>query len=492
MNNINENNKKSEYKKKEDNKGLTIKKLDDFGEWYNQLVIKSEIADFGYVKGTIVIRPRGYSIWQKIIDYFNINIIKKYDIMNAYFPLFIPESFFEKEKEHAQGFSPEVAWLSNRDEENGERLAIRPTSETIIYDSYSKWIRSHRDLPLRINQWCNVVRWETKATKIFIRGREFLWQEGHSVFASKEEAENDTLNMIKEYKKLCDDLLSIPVLIGKKSNLEKFAGADHTYAIEAFMPDGKALQMGTSHNLGQAFAKSFNISYLGKDGKEHYPYQNSWGLSTRLIGATIMIHSDDKGLVLPPRVCNNKVVVVPIIFEDSKEKVIKKCRSIINDLSDYNPIFDDRDEYSSGYKFNDWELKGIPIRIEFGPTDLEKDQAVVVRRDNLKKEIIKLKDLKKEIVKLLDDIQDNLYQQAKKQLKNSIAEVDNYEEFKKALENKRLIHAFWCEKDECEIKIKEETGATTRCITFDEQEHKGKCVYCGKSTKTKIYFSKSY
>lgn len=478
-------------KEKEENKGLTVKKSEDFSEWYNQVILKAEIADFGYVKGTIVIRPGGYSIWQKIVDNFN-EVLKKHDVKNAYFPLFIPESFFEKEKQHAEGFSPEVAWLANKDEENGERLAIRPTSETIMYDSYSKWIRSHRDLPLRINQWCNIVRWETKMTKLFIRGREFLWQEGHNVFANKEECDADTLNMIKEYKKISEELLAVPVLIGKKSNLEKFAGADHTYAIEAFMPDGKALQMGTSHSLGQAFAKSFGIKYLGKDEKEHYPYQNSWGISTRLIGALVMTHSDDKGLVLPPKVAENKVVIVPIIFEDSKAKVLKKCEEILDDLKEFSPILDDRAEYSAGYKFNNWELKGIPIRIEIGPKDIDKDQVVMVRRDNLKKEFVKIKDVKKELTKLLETMQHDLFEQAKKQLKNSIIDVENYDEFKKALENKKLIHAFWCEKDECELKIKEETGATTRCITFDEQEHKGKCVYCGKQAHTKIYFSRSY
>ncbi|MBU1252707.1 MAG: proline--tRNA ligase, partial [Nanoarchaeota archaeon] len=301
--------------KQKDNKGLTVKKSENFSEWYNQVVQKAELADYSDVKGFMVIRPNAYSIWEIITEYFN-KRIKALGVRNAYFPLLIPESFFKKEAEHAKGFQPEVAWVSNRED---ERLAIRPTSETIMYDSYSKWIRSWRDLPLRINQWCNVVRWETKATRLFLRTREFLWQEGHCVYETEKECEEETKIYLKEYEKLCRDILAMPVLAGKKTEKEKFSGAKYTLSIEGIMPDGKALQMGTSHNLGQGFAKSFGISFLDKNEKRNIPWQNSWGVSTRLIGALTMVHGDDKGLVLPPKLAYNKVVIIPLLFK-GKEK----------------------------------------------------------------------------------------------------------------------------------------------------------------------------
>ena len=371
-------------KNKEKKMGITVKKEEDMPEWYNQVILKAELADYSAIKGCMVIRPLGYAIWQKIMDTFNARI-KKLGVKNAYFPLFIPESFFKKEAEHAEGFSPEVAWIENKDEDTKERLAIRPTSETIMYDSYSRWIRSWRDLPLRINQWANVVRWEVQDCKLFLRSREFLWQEGHCVYETEEEVKRETLIYLNEYKKLAEDLMAIPVLTGVKTEKEKFAGAIETTAIEAFMPDGKALQLGTSHNLGQGFAKAFGIEYIGKDEKKHYPWQNSWGVSTRFIGGLIMTHSDDKGLVLPPKIAPDQVVIVPIIFDDTKDKVLKKAKEIKDKLKKYSVIIDDREGYSSGWKFNEWELKGIPIRIEIGPKDIEKKQAVVVRRDTGKK-----------------------------------------------------------------------------------------------------------
>ncbi len=471
--------------------GITVKKDKNFSEWYPQVVQKSELADYSPVKGSMIIRPNAYSIWETIRDYFN-SRLKRLMVKNAYFPLFIPESFFKKEAEHAKGFNPEVAWISNTEE--GERLAIRPTSETIMYDSYSRWIRSHRDLPLRINQWGNVVRWETKATRLFLRTREFLWQEGHCVYETEKECDRETLIYLKEYKKLCEDLLAIPVIIGKKSDKEKFAGALYTISVEAFMPDGKALQMGTSHNLGQGFAKSFDIRYLGKDEKEHIPWQNSWGVSTRLIGAMVMVHGDDKGIIVPPKVANNKVVIVPILFDKTKNKVLKKAKEIKNKLKKFNVIFDDREEYSAGWKFNEWELKGIPIRIEIGPKDVAKKQVVLVRRDTNKKEIVKITKVDRVVRKTLEDIQESLYNKAKRFLNSSIINVKNWGEFKRAIKDKKLVKANWCGSIECEDHIKDKTGGVKSLnMPFDQPKIiKGRCVHCDKEAKVVCYFSKSY
>ena len=492
------NKQNKEQGKQEDKKdiGITAKKEEDMPEWNSQVCLKAELADYGPVKGTIVIRPNGYAIWQAIQDYFNKNIIKKTNVKNAYFPLFIPESFFHKEAKHAAGFSPEVAWIDKELTKDGERLAIRPTSETIMYDSYSKWIRSHRDLPLKINQWCNIVRWETEATKLFLRSREFLWQEGHCVYETEEECKKDTINYIKLYAELCKELLAIPVLVGRKTEKEKFAGAKTTYTIEGFMADGKALQCGTSHELGQGFAKAFNISYKGRDEKMHTPWQNSWGLSTRLIGALVMSHSDDKGLVLPPKIVENKLVIVPILKGDDKEieKVMKKSEEIKKELSQFNPILDDRRDYSPGWKYNEWEMKGIPIRIEIGPKDIENKQVILARRDTGKKEPIKLTSLKKEVETTLDKIQEDLYNKALKHLKESIVEVKSWSELKKAIENKKLVKAPFCGQPSCEDEIKfEASGVSTRLIELDEKENKNSpCIKCGKKPTFMTYFSRSY
>ncbi len=474
---------------KEKKQGITVKKEQDFAEWYSQVCLKSELADYGAVKGTMIIRPRGFAIWKAIQNYFDKNIVEKTNTKNAYFPLFVPEQFFKKEAGHAQGFSPEVAWL-DKSLTQGEHIAIRPTSETIVYDSYSKWIRSHRDLPFKINQWCNVVRWETQATKLFIRSREFLWQEGHCVYETKEQCKKDTINYIKLYEKLCRELLAIPVLIGEKTEKEKFAGAEKTYTIEAFMPDGKALQCGTTHELGQGFAKAFNISFLDKNEKQQTPWQNSWGLSTRLIGAVIMLHSDDKGLILPPKVAENKIVIVPI-GED--KKVMKKAEEIKKSLLSLNPILDNRKEYSPGWKFNEWELKGIPIRIEIGPRDLEKKQAIIVRRDNNEKKPIKLTSLKKTINTELKKMQEELFEKAKKQLEKNIIKANNFKELVKGIKEKKIIQSNFCGYANCEDEIKEKTkGATTRCILFGSKAKKKKCINCKKDAKYSVYFSKSY
>ncbi|MEK6862254.1 MAG: proline--tRNA ligase [Nanoarchaeota archaeon] len=466
--------------------GITVKKDKDFSEWYVQVVIKSGLADYSPVKGCMIIRPHGYSLWENIQKYFN-ERLKKYNVQNAYFPLFIPESFFKKEAEHAKGFKPEVAWI--HDDETGEKLAIRPTSETIMYDAYSKWIRSHRDLPLRLNHWCNIVRWETKATRLFLRTREFLWQEGHCVYATNEECDKETLAYLNEYKKLCEDLLAIPVLIGKKSEEEKFAGADYTLTIESLMPDGKALQMGTSHNLGQNFAKAFNITFLDENSKKQYPYQNSWGFSTRLIGALVMVHGDDKGLIIPPRVASIKGVVIPIGAEKNKD-VLKEAENIKNQLEDF--IIDDRSGYTPGWKFNEWELKGIPIRLEIGPKDIEKNQIILVRRDTGEKKAVNIKELKKTIDNVLDKIQVNLFDKAMKFLKEHIKNAKNYSEFKSLINNKNMVKANWCGDSACEKKIKDETGASIRLIPFGKESLSGNCIYCNKKSKEIVYFAKAY
>ena len=475
--------------------GITVKKEVDMPEWYAQVCQKAELADYAVVKGCMVIRPRGYAIWEEIQKYFEEHINKPTNVSNAYFPLFIPESFFKKEAEHAEGFSPEVAWIDRDVTGEGERLAVRPTSETIMYDSYSKWIRSYKDLPLKINQWCNVVRWETKATKLFLRSREFLWQEGHCVYETQEECESDTIDYIKRYAELCKNLLAVPVLVGKKTDKEKFAGAVYTTAIEGFMPDGKALQMGTSHNLGQGFAKSFGIRFAGRDKKEHTPWQNSWGLSTRLIGGVVMTHSDNKGLVLPPKVAKNKVAIVPIIFQDSKDKVLKKAEDIRGRLSELNPILDDREGYSPGHKFAEWELKGIPFRVEIGPKDIETDSCVVARRDTGKKQIIKIKDLKQFIDFEIEIMQKEMYEKARIFMNNSIADADDWKKFEKAINDKKLVKIAFCGRAECEDEIKDKTGGvTSRCIPFDEEKPKkgAVCAQCGQTAKFNCYFSRSY
>jgi len=475
--------------KKEEKLGITIKKTEDFSEWYNEVVIKGELADHSMIKGFMIIKPRGYAIWEKIQQYFD-KTIKKLGVNNAYFPLLIPERFFKKEAEHAKGFAPELAWVM--DEEQKEKYALRPTSETIIYDSYSKWIRSWRDLPLRLNQWCNVLRWEVKQTKLFLRTREFLWQEGHCVYETEEECEKETKIYLEEYKKLCQELLAIPVIAGEKTEKERFAGAKRTYTVEALMPDGKALQMGTSHNLGQNFAKAFDISYLDKNEHKQLPWQNSWGISTRLIGALVMVHSDDKGLVLPPKIAPTTIVIVPIYFED-KKKVIKKASEIKIMLKDYDVILDDRDDYRPGWKFNEWEMKGVPLRIEIGPKDIEKKQVVLVRRDTNEKEFVKLSQLDKKIKDTLEDIQNSLFNKAKKFLNSNVVEANNWNDFLKYIKSRKLIKASFCGNVKCEDEIKDKTdGATSRLIPFQQPKKIGKCIHCNKDGKFLVIFGKAY
>ena len=477
--------------KKKETLGLNVKKSDNLSEWYTQVVQKAELADYSSVSGCMVLRPNSYSIWENIQKVFD-GMLKKTGHKNAYFPLFIPEHLLMKEKEHVEGFAPEVAWVTHAgNTKMKERLAIRPTSETIMYESYANWIRSWRDLPLLINQWCNVVRWEFKYPKPFLRTREFLWQEGHTVHATEKGADKEVMDILGMYKDLMEDYLAIPVLTGKKTDKEKFAGAVYTMTLEAFMPDGKALQMGTSHMLGQNFAKAFNIKFLGKDEKYHIPWQTSWGISTRMIGAVIMVHGDDNGLVIPPKIAPIHAVIVPIIFDKSKEKILKKAEEIKNKLKEYTIEIDKREEYSPGWKFHEWELKGVPLRIELGPKDLEKNQIVLVRRDTGEKEFVKITELNKKIKQYLNKIQKNLFTKAKSFLNKNIVEVDNWKDFLNAIKAKKIPKAFFCGSKDCEELIKSESdGATSRCI--ESSKKPGKCIKCRKKAKYKVYFSKSY
>ncbi len=471
-------------------KGITIKKEKDMPEWYSQVCLKSGLADYGPVKGTMIIKPLGYAVWEKIQNYFN-SVMKKRKVQNAYYPMFIPESFFKKEAEHAKGFSPEVAWVESKNKSE-EKLAIRPTSETIIYDAYSKWIRSWRDLPLKTNQWCNIVRWEVSDCKLFLRSREFLWQEGHCAYETEEECEKENSEILDEYEKLCKNLLALPLLKGEKTEKERFAGAKKTNTIEAFMPDGKALQCGTVHNLGQNFAKSFNINYLDKNEKIQIPWQSSWGISTRLIGATVMTHSDDKGLILPPAIAPVQIIIIPILFKGKETKeILKKAKEIKNKLKSFEAELDDRTEYSPGWKFAEYEMKGIPIRLELGPNDLKKNQVVLVRRDKNEKKEIKISQLNEKIKFELEDMQKSLYEKAKKFLDSSIKKASNWNEFLSVIKNRQIALANFCGDPECEDYIKEKSGgASSRLIT--DKKTKGKCVYCNKPSNLLVYFSKSY
>jgi prolyl-tRNA synthetase len=474
--------------KEKDNKGITVKKDEDFSAWYSEVVQKGELADYAPIKGFMVIRPNAYAIWEKIQDYFN-DVLTRKKVRNAYFPLLIPDSFFKKEAEHSEGFAPELAYIKGTEE--GEKLAIRPTSETIMYDSYSKWVRSWRDLPLLINQWCNVLRWEVKQTKPFIRTREFLWQEGHCAFVSEKDAVKNMEDMIGEYKKLSEELLAIPVLVGKKSMSEKFPGADRTMTIEALMPDGKSLQMGTSHNLGQGFAKVFDVKFKDKNEKDNYVWQTSWGFSTRLIGAIVMVHGDDKGLVLPPRVALNKGVVVPILLGRDKDKVLKKSKDIAKKLRKFDVILDDREEYSPGWKFNEWELKGIPLRIEIGPKDVAGRKVTIVRRDTGKKEQVGEGKVVKMVEELLEEIQRDMFDRAKKYLKSSFDSARNMDELKKKLKDGKIVKVYMKDDEKVEGMIKDATGGAVSRIIEDVSKN-GKCVQCGESVKTVGYVAKAY
>lgn len=476
--------------------GVTVKKTEDLSEWYTQVVLKSGFADYAPVKGCMIFREDSYAIWEKIQEAFN-KRIKSTGHKNVYFPLFIPEGFLKKEAEHFEGFVPEVAWVTvGGDTPLEERLAIRPTSETIMYAAFSKWIRSWRDLPIKLNQWGSVVRWETKATKLFLRTREFLWQEGHTAHTTKEEADNEVMEILNFYKEIMEDYLAVPVLVGKKTENEKFAGALYTMTLEAMMPDGKALQMGTSHNLGQHFSKVFDIKFLDERERESLVWQTSWGISTRTIGALIMIHGDDKGLVLPPKVAPVQIVIVPIPYKDADSNaVLAKAKETFRNLQTkgIGVVLDDRAEYTPGWKFNEWELKGVPIRIEIGPRDIRQKQVMFARRDTNDKIAVKEEEVSETATRMLDEIQTNLFNRAKKYLEESTVTVKTYSEFRKILNEKGgFIKASWCGDPKCEARIKEETGATIRLKSPKKEKPFPKCVRCGRDAVEVVYFARSY
>ena len=474
--------------------GITVSKNGDFSEWYTQVVLKAKLADYAPVKGLIVLRPDGYSIWESLKNTFDKKFGKN-GIRNGFLPILIPESLLGKEKKHFEGFNPEVFWVTHSGtNEIGDRLALRPTSETLAYTMYAKWIQSWRDLPLKINFWNTALRAEIKATKPFLRTSEFLWQEGHTVHATQEEAEKEVIKILEIYKHTVEDELAIPVTTGKKSEKEKFVGAVHTTTMESIMPDGKALQMGTSHFLGQNFSKPFEVKFADKDNIEHFAWQTSWGVSWRLIGAMIMVHGDDKGLVLPPKVAPIQVVIVPIYRNDEgKDKVLSKANEIKENLEskDIRVHVDDRSELSPGYKFNDWELKGVPIRIEVGPKDIEKQSIVIAKRYNQEKSRLSFTEVEK-ISMVLDEIQVNMLKNAKEQAKTNTIDISDYQEFKSKIEKGGFFNAPWCGKIECEEKIKEETGADIRVIPFGSENENQKCMYCQQKSVSVPIFARGY
>ena len=474
--------------------GITVSKNDNFSEWYTQVVIKTELVDYAPVKGLIVLRPDGYSIWESIKESLD-KKLKETGHRNGFLPVLIPESLLSKEKEHFEGLNPEVFWVTHSgNSEIGERLALRPTSETLAYSLFSKWIKSWRDLPLKINFWNSALRAEIKGTKPFLRTSEFLWQEGHTVHATKDEAEKEVADILELYKKTIEEELAVPVVTGKKSEKDKFVGAVYTDTLESLMPDGKALQMGTSHFLGQNFSKPFDVKYLDENNVETFAWQTSWGVSWRLIGGMIMTHGDDKGLVLPPKIAPIQVVIIPIYYsKEDRENIVQKARQIKDSLSnsDIRVHLDDRDQLTPGFKFNDWEMKGIPIRIEIGPKDIAKNQVVLVRRHNQTKISLDIDGLTEKTLSELKNIQKEMFDAAKKILDERVVRVSEYQQFKKELENGKMIDCSWCGNQTCEDKIKEETGADLRVIPSDNTKAET-CIYCKNSGTTNVLFARGY
>ncbi|MGN0367644.1 MAG: proline--tRNA ligase [Wujia sp.] len=462
---------------------------EDFAQWYTDVVIKAGLVDYTSVKGCMVIKPTGYAIWELIQKQMD-ERFKATGVENVYLPMFIPESLLQKEKDHVEGFAPEVAWVT----QGGlnplqEKLCVRPTSETLFCDFYQKEIESYRDLPKVYNQWCSVVRWE-KETRPFLRSREFLWQEGHTAHATAQEAEERTIQMLNVYADFCEEVLAMPVIKGRKTDKEKFAGAEATYTIEALMHDGKALQSGTSHNFGDGFAKAFGIQYTDKENKLQYVHQTSWGTTTRLIGAIIMVHGDDSGLVLPPKVAPTQIMIVPIM--QKKEGVLEKAAELRDMLSHYRVKVDDSDK-SPGFKFAEQEMKGIPLRVEVGPKDIEAGQVVVVRRDTREKTVVAFDKLEETCGALLAQMQNDMLERARAHREEHTYVANNWDEFTDILEHKPgFIKAMWCGNQDCEIAIKEETGATTRCMPFEQEQLGDVCVHCGKPAKKMVYFGKAY
>ena len=475
--------------------GITVKKSDDFSDWYTQCVLKSGIADYSPGKGFIILRPYGYAIWENIKELLD-DQFKKTGHKNGFLPVLIPESLLTVEKNHFEGFMPEVYWVTKSGNNDlAEKLALRPTSETLAYSMFSKWISSYRDLPLKLNFWNSALRAEIKSTKPLIRNSEFLWQEGHTAHINEKEA-NDQVSMILDlYKTLIEEFLAIPTVSGLKSDKEKFVGANYTTCLESLMPDGKALQMATSHNLAQNFSKPFDIKFLDKDTSEHFVWQTSWGISWRIIGAMIMVHGDDKGLILPPKISPTQVIIVPIYKDESKEIVKQKAGELENKLKDsqIRVYTDDRDEYTSGWKFNEWEMKGVPLRVNIGIRDIREEQLELVRRDTKERFYVKEKDLVSEILSILENIQSNMYHLAKNYLLTNTRTAKNLDELLSILDSSGgFVACSWCGKRECEDSVKEKTTADIRIVPFNTRKNISSCIACGKEGTTEVYFGRAY
>ncbi len=462
----------------------------DFAQWYTDVVKKAELIEYSSIKGCMILRPAGYAIWEMIQSELD-KRFKETGVENVYMPMFIPESLLNKEKDHVEGFAPEVAWVTHGGSEPlAERMCVRPTSETLFCDLYSNIVQSYRDLPKLYNQWCSVCRWE-KTTRPFLRTTEFLWQEGHTAHATAEEAEERTIQMLNLYADFCEEVLAIPMIKGKKTDKEKFAGAKATYTIEALMHDGKALQSGTSHNFGDGFAKAFDITFTDKDNKLKHAHQTSWGMTTRLIGAVIMVHGDDSGLVLPPRLAPTQVMIVPIM--QKKEGVLEKAAELKDALSKVCRVKVDASDKNPGFKFAEQEMRGIPLRVEIGPKDIEANQAVIVRRDTREKITCSIDELETKIPEILEVMQKDMLERARIHRDEHTTTAVTYDEFKDAVETKPgFIKAMWCGDVECEKKIKEDTTATSRCMPFEQETLSDKCVCCGREAKTMVYWGKAY
>lgn len=463
---------------------------EDFAQWYTDVVIKAGLIDYTSVKGCMVIKPKGYAIWENIQKELD-RRFKETGVENVYMPMFIPESLLQKEKDHVEGFAPEVAWVTHGGlEPLQERLCVRPTSETLFCDFYAGEIQSYRDLPMVYNQWCSVVRWE-KTTRPFLRSREFLWQEGHTAHATAKEAVERTEQMLNVYASFCEDVLAIPVVKGLKTDKEKFAGAEATYTIEALMHDGKALQSGTSHNFGDGFAKAFGIQYTDRDNKLQYVHQTSWGMTTRMIGAIIMVHGDDSGLVLPPRIAPTQVMIIPI--RQQEEGVIQTAEELKARLEKLHTVAIDLTDKSPGWKFSEQEMRGIPVRIELGPKDIQQNQCVVVRRDTREKIVVSLDQIETKMTEILEQMQMEMFQRARDHRDSHIYDAHNYVEFKEIADQKPgFIRAMWCGDPECEAKIKEDTTVTSRCMPFEQEAISDVCVCCNKPAKKLVYWGKAY
>ena len=475
--------------------GITVKKSDDFSDWYTQCVLKSGIADYSPGKGFIILRPYGYAIWENIKELLD-DQFKKTGHKNGFLPVLIPESLLTVEKNHFDGFMPEVYWVTKSGNNDlAEKLALRPTSETLAYSMFSKWISSYRDLPLKLNFWNSALRAEIKSTKPLIRNSEFLWQEGHTAHINEKEA-NDQVSMILDlYKTLIEEFLAIPTVSGLKSDKEKFVGANYTTCLESLMPDGKALQMATSHNLAQNFSKPFDIKFLDKDASEHFVWQTSWGISWRISGAMIMVHGDDKGLILPPKISPTQVIIVPIYKDESKEIVKQKAGELENKLKDsqIRAYTDNRDEYTSGWKFNEWEMKGVPLRVNIGIRDIREEQVELVRRDTKERFYVKEKDLVSEILSILENIQSNMYHLAKNYLLINTRTAKNLDELLSILDSSGgFVACSWCGKRECEDSVKEKTTADIRIVPFNTRKNISSCIACGKEGTTEVYFGRAY